>query len=278
MSSALAPFDFQGRAVRVIVREGSPWFALSDVCRVLGLKNPRQVAARLKKAQRDDVILNDAIGRAQKHTVVSEQGLYSVILTCDKPAARPFFDWVTEKVLPAIHKTGRYEFHAGDLEGIGIEISLLNHDVQRGHSKRLAAHIGNTDQIIDSRTKLCIAVTGKHPKAVREEGRALGFGKRQRESAPQVLRTKNDIRAAVYAGMALMIASGTALSETIPLQGSLTDTLTSLRQTLRAGGVDADGFARLSAAEIDTLMDDHRTKREAIDRQLVLDLFGSGKP
>lgn len=277
MNAALAPFDFQGRAVRVVVRDGEPWFVASDVSKILGFKDARDATRMLDADEKGPHIVRTPSGD-QTLTVISLPGLFSILVRSRVPEAKPFRRWVTHVVLPAIHRTGRYEFNAADFDGIGIEISLLNHDVQRGHSKRLAAKLGNTDQIIDSRTKLCIAVTGKHPKAVREEGRALGFGKRQRESAPQVLRTKNDIRAAVYAGMALMIASGTPLADTIPLQGSLTDTLSSLRQTLRAGGVDADGFARLSAAEIDTLMDDHRTKREALDRQLVLDLFGNGKP
>lgn len=276
-ASALAPFDFQGRAVRVVVRDGEPCFVASDVAKILGFKDARDATRMLDADEKGPHIVRTPSGE-QTFTVVSLPGLFSILVRSRVPEAKPFRRWVTHVVLPAIHKTGRYEFQTGDLEGIGIEISLLNHDVQRGHSKRLAARIGNTDQIIDSRTKLCIAVTGKHPKAVREEGRALGFGKRQRESAPQVLRTKNDIRAAVYAGMALMMASGTALSETIPLQGALTDTLTTLRQTLRAGGVNADEFAQLSGSEIEALLKDHRTKREAIDRQLVLDLFGDGKP
>lgn len=274
--SEITPFSFDGRKVRVVVQKGSPWFVLADVCRVLGIKNPSDVARRLKADQKDTLDLIDGVGRPHKTTVVSERGLYAVILTCDKPAARPFFDWVTEKVLPEIRRTGRYEFRPADLDGIGIEISLLNHDVQRDHSKRLAASLGSKARIIDNRTGLCIAVTGQRPKDVREQGLALGFRKRERESAPQVLRTLNDVRAAVYAGLALMVASGTPLADAAPLKGKLEDTLTELRQTLRAGGVDAEGLARLPKAKIEALLRDHEVQRKALDRQLVLDLFGEG--
>lgn len=273
----ITPFSFDGRKVRVVVRDGRPWFVLADVCRVLGIKNPSQVAARLKADQKDTLIWNDGVGRPHSNTVISEHGLYAVILTCDKPAARPFFEWVTEKVLPEIRRTGRYEFRPSDLDGIGIEISLLNHDIQRDHSKRLAASLGSKARIIDNRTGLCIAVTGQHPKDIREQGAALGFNSRERESAPQVLRTMNDIRAAVYAGLALMVASGTPLAAAVPLKGRLEDTLSELRQTLRAGGVDAEGLAKLPKAEVEALLRDHETRRKALDRQLVLDLFG-GEP
>jgi prophage antirepressor-like protein len=40
--------------------------------------------------------------------IISESGLYSVILRSDKPEARRFRKWVTSEVLPSIRKTGGY--------------------------------------------------------------------------------------------------------------------------------------------------------------------------
>ena len=41
-------------------------------------------------------------------TVINQSGLYSLILTSRKEAAKRFKKWVTAEVLPAIHKTGGY--------------------------------------------------------------------------------------------------------------------------------------------------------------------------
>jgi prophage antirepressor-like protein len=42
-------------------------------------------------------------------TFISEPGLYFIVLSSRMPAAEPFVRWVTEKVLPSIRKTKKYE-------------------------------------------------------------------------------------------------------------------------------------------------------------------------
>lgn len=44
----------------------------------------------------------------ERFTVISESGLYKLIMRSDKPEARRFQDWVTRDDLPAIHKDGAY--------------------------------------------------------------------------------------------------------------------------------------------------------------------------
>ena len=41
-------------------------------------------------------------------SLVSESGLYKLVLRSNKPEAKPFQDWVTKTVLPAIRKDGAY--------------------------------------------------------------------------------------------------------------------------------------------------------------------------
>lgn len=50
---SIIPFDFDGAAVRVIMRDGSPWFVLADVCRVLGVGNPSDAAKRLDEDEKE---------------------------------------------------------------------------------------------------------------------------------------------------------------------------------------------------------------------------------
>jgi prophage antirepressor-like protein len=105
--SNLIPFNFDGIAVRVTDRSGEPWFVLADVCRVLEIGNSSDAARRLDDDEKGvDTI--ETLGGAQEVVVINESGLYSLILTSRKPAAKRFKKWVTAEVLPAIRKTGSY--------------------------------------------------------------------------------------------------------------------------------------------------------------------------
>jgi len=46
--------------------------------------------------------------RVYKSLYVTESGLYSLIIGCEKPEAKRFKKWVTSEVLPAIRKYGYY--------------------------------------------------------------------------------------------------------------------------------------------------------------------------
>lgn len=93
-------FNYKSNEVRTVEVDGEPWFVLKDVCDVLGLGSAHKVADRLDKDERNQIPLTDSLGREQETTIVSESGLYNVILRSDKPEAKPFRKWVTGKVLP----------------------------------------------------------------------------------------------------------------------------------------------------------------------------------
>jgi prophage antirepressor-like protein len=107
-------FNFEGRRrVRVVIRDGEPWFVAKDVCDILGIKNSRDAVAKFPSDERSDVGINDTRsknGSFQKRTMVAvnEPGLYRLIMQSDKPEAERFKRWVFHEVLPGIRKTGRY--------------------------------------------------------------------------------------------------------------------------------------------------------------------------
>jgi hypothetical protein len=105
-------FTFEGAAVRVISRDGEPWFVLADVCKVLEIKNAPDAAGRLKSDEKMTIASTDSHsgqrGGAQSMTIISEAGFYRLVLRSDKPAADPFQTWVVKEVIPAIRKTGSY--------------------------------------------------------------------------------------------------------------------------------------------------------------------------
>ncbi|MEW6257437.1 MAG: Bro-N domain-containing protein [Pseudomonadota bacterium] len=110
--NALTPFQFEGAEVRLIDRNGEPWFVLADVCRVLEIGNPSDAASRLDEDEK--MTLDNTEGHAgqrggaQSYTIINESGLYSLVLTSRKPAAKRFKKWVTAEVLPTLRRTGVY--------------------------------------------------------------------------------------------------------------------------------------------------------------------------
>lgn len=109
----LIPFQFESNQIRVIDRDGAPWFVAADVCGALGIKNPSDAISKLDDDERG-LALIETPGGAQRVAIINESGLYTLILRC-RDAVIPgtvshrFRKWVTAEVLPSIRKTGRYE-------------------------------------------------------------------------------------------------------------------------------------------------------------------------
>ena len=103
----LTIFNYEGNNVRTILKEGSPWWVLKDVCAVLGISKYRDAAERLDADEREPVRV-DTPGGPQEMTCINESGLYNLILRSDKPGAKKFKRWVTHEVLPSIRRHGLY--------------------------------------------------------------------------------------------------------------------------------------------------------------------------
>ena len=100
-------FVFEEKNVRVVMRDDSPWFVAVDVCKVLQIKNSRQLLENLDTDERADVSITYG-SQSRKVNIISEPGLYSVIIRSKSPVAAPFRRWVTHDVLPSIRRTGVY--------------------------------------------------------------------------------------------------------------------------------------------------------------------------
>ena len=102
---------FQNEAfgqMRVIVKDGEPWFVGKDVAEVLGYSNT-------KKAINDHVKENHKLGerivtsgQRREVIIIDEAGFYSLVLRSKLPSAEAFQEWVTSEVLPAIRKHKMY--------------------------------------------------------------------------------------------------------------------------------------------------------------------------
>lgn len=106
----LPAFTFEGSNVRVFMINNEPWFAATDVARCIGIKDPKDAVKNLRSCERSGFKPE----RGGSLTIISESGMYTMVLRSDAAikegtAAFRFRVWVTDEVLPAIRKQGRYE-------------------------------------------------------------------------------------------------------------------------------------------------------------------------
>ena len=100
--------------VRTLVVNNEPWFVGNDVARILGYSQTAKAVREHVDADDKGVSVLDTPGGNQQVTIISESGLYSLILSSKLPTAKQFKHWVTSEVLPAIRKTGGYMISKAD--------------------------------------------------------------------------------------------------------------------------------------------------------------------
>lgn len=103
---------YGGKPVRIFCINNMFWWALTDICGLIDLGNPSRVADRLDDDEKMTLILSNSHsgrrGGAQKLLLVSEPGLYHLLLSSDKPEAKFFQNWIMFEVIPSIHRNGGY--------------------------------------------------------------------------------------------------------------------------------------------------------------------------
>lgn len=94
--------------IRSILVENEPWLVAKDICDALDIQRTNDA---LKKLDKDEKLMRklSASGQNRKMWLVSESGLYALIMRSNKPEAKSFRKWVTSEVLPAIRKKGYYK-------------------------------------------------------------------------------------------------------------------------------------------------------------------------
>lgn len=96
-------------SVRTIEREDEVWFVGKDVAAALGYERPtKAVQDHVDDEDKDEIPIQDSIGRSQNTPIINESGLYSLVLSSKLPTAKQFKRWITKEVIPSIRKTGGY--------------------------------------------------------------------------------------------------------------------------------------------------------------------------
>lgn len=105
--SEVIPFSYEGNPFNAVIVDNEPWFVATDLGDTIGLANVASSVAALDDDEKG-IHTMDTLGGEQQKLIVSEAGLYSLILRSRKPEAKAFKRWVTHEVLPSIRKRGGY--------------------------------------------------------------------------------------------------------------------------------------------------------------------------
>lgn len=177
-------FDFEGHNVRVVDRDGNPWWALVDVCKALEIRNPSDAASRLDADERMTLAITEGHsgrrGGARFMTIVNESGANALIFSSNKPAAKRFRKWITSVVIPSICRTGSYHLRPAPVLGPVHQMSFAEMElaVFTGLRERVAEqaatiHAQNAlldtsmpkaavyDRIADADGSLCVSDAAK---------------------------------------------------------------------------------------------------------------------
>lgn len=117
MSQEIVPQVFESsefgtiRAMRG--EDGEPWFVAKDVCDALGIRTDTVRTILDDDEVRETNPNSIGVAGGRNPLIVSEAGLYSLILKSRKPEAKRFKRWVTHEVLPALRRDGAYVASSG---------------------------------------------------------------------------------------------------------------------------------------------------------------------
>ncbi|MFA6397052.1 MAG: BRO family protein [Sulfurimonas sp.] len=136
----ITPFNYGDNVIRIIKDEttGEPLWIAKDVCDVLGYKDVSMTLSKLDDDERGTKKIC-TLGGNQEMSVITESGMYTLIIRSNKIEAKQFKRWVTHEVLPSIRKYGHYEAKpqplvptASDELSLNLDRSLheLDHSIQ----------------------------------------------------------------------------------------------------------------------------------------------------
>ena len=114
MNTSPINFEFDTNGVNISIRvidiEGEPWFVSADAQIAMGYTqgNYSNIRKKLNDDEKATKRVN-TLGGPQNVSIISESGLYKLVMRSGKPEARAFQDWVPSG--PPSHPQGRWVHH-----------------------------------------------------------------------------------------------------------------------------------------------------------------------
>lgn len=141
--------------VRVVTRDGEPWFVATDVAVALGYANPQEATRDHCKKVNKITQPSESLGAPPiSFNVIPESDLYRLIMRSNLPAAAEFQDWVCDDVLPSIRQNGGYMLMRPDEteEEFFVRAALLAQQVlarMEAEKKQLLVKVENIEVELD---------------------------------------------------------------------------------------------------------------------------------
>ena len=225
--------------IRALAIDNEPWFVAKDVCDALGI-----ATNHLRETLDDDEISNLPIaevgpefgGRAP--LIITEAGLYSLVLKSRKPEAKAFKRWVTHDVLPSIRRHGAYATPQT------VERMLADPDTMIATLQALKAERQRTQALIEDNARLLPKAT-MYDVAIEAEG-TMSITEAARQLA-QYDRTINRKRL-----FALLRADGLICKQdNAPTKKAIERGYMVQMMTTRTDGKANDPYARMTRKGLD---------------------------
>lgn len=153
MNNEIQKFDFRGASLRTLTdKAGEPWFVAKDVCDILELGTEH-----LRRDLDEDEVTeatnlpNWQVGSngGRVPLIISEPGLYKLVMRSRKPETKEFQRWVTHEVLPQIRKTGGYipATDADDDMTILAKAVMIGQRTMEAQKRKIAAQQTRIDEL-----------------------------------------------------------------------------------------------------------------------------------
>lgn len=150
-------------SVRALTIDSAPWFVAKDVCDALGIAT-NHLREEGRGLDDDEVMtIPNWEGKGAAPLIITEAGLYSLILRSRKTEAKRFKRWVTHDVLPSIRAHGMYATPQT------VERMLADPDTMIATLKALKAERKRTQALIEDNARLLPKAT-MYDVAIEAEG------------------------------------------------------------------------------------------------------------
>ena len=119
-TSALVPYLFEGHRIRVSTdQQGEAWIVVADACAALA-ESPMAWAIANRRDEEEHCLHSHEGPGSEGCTLalISEDGLFRLLLASDSPTAWRMRRWLTHDLVPAIQRS---HHHAAPQEGTAVE-------------------------------------------------------------------------------------------------------------------------------------------------------------
>lgn len=186
---SLLPISLQFKDFKFIAyKEGDElWFVAKVVCDYLLYSNSRVAIKSHCKTGGVKKIYTPTSSGFQDLQYINQANLIRLIMRSKKPEAEEFQDWIMEKVIPSILKTGNYSIFKDDTLTKHLETKE-----QKTNSKiinKINLNEGGVEKVKEYNRLNCIIHSGSTPQQIKEYGKSIGLKSKQTQSAKEVLRS-----------------------------------------------------------------------------------------